>query len=135
MSQWRAKIELPVEAGSARVARRLTAELIVAWQLEVSADDAILVASELVANVYRHTPAADSFEFELVGDRSGLRLSVADGSTIKPVIRELDPATPTGRGLRLVQAVASRWGTEEHENGKRVWVHLVSDHSHRLADG
>jgi two-component sensor histidine kinase len=96
--------------------------------LEQFQADLCLVASELVTNVYVHTPKADSFELELIGYRDGVRLSIADGSTIKPVIKELDPATPTGRGLQMVQALASRWGSEEHQGGKRVWVELDNPH-------
>jgi hypothetical protein len=124
VSQWRAQLELPIERSSPAIARRLVATLLDAWGLELFEEDLSLITSELVTNVYVHTPYADSFELELIGDGRGVRLSIADGSTIKPVIKELDPRTPTGRGLQMVQALASRWGSEEHQGGKRVWVEL-----------
>jgi hypothetical protein len=55
-----------------------------------------------------------------------LRLSVADGSAVRPVVRELDRDNPRGRGLRLVQAIADRWGAEDHQGGKRVWLELAA---------
>lgn len=125
MAQRRARVELPIEQTTPAVARQLVRVLLSAWALERFEEDLALVTSELVTNVFVHTPRADSFELELIGHRDGVRLSIADGSTIKPVIRELDPDTPTGRGLHMVQAVASRWGSEEHEGGKRVWVELA----------
>jgi hypothetical protein len=124
VSQWRARIELPVAPTSPAVARRVVEELLFAWKLQQFTDATRLIASELVTNVYVHTPDADSIEFELLGYADRVRVSVADGSTIKPVIRELDPSSPTGRGMQLVQALSSRWGAEEFEGGKRVWVEV-----------
>lgn len=127
VSQWRATLELPVEPFSASVARHVVGEMLRAWSLQRFVDDAMLIASELVTNAFQHTPRADSIEMELIGVPERVRISIADGSTIKPVIKELDPATPTGRGLRLVQDLSSRWGYDEHEGGKRVWVELDSE--------
>jgi len=124
VSQWRAQVELPIERASPAIARRLVATLLDGWGLARFDEDLSVITSELVTNVYVHTPHVDSFELELIGHSGGVRLSIADGSTIKPVIRELDPRTPTGRGLQMVQALASRWGSEEHQGGKRVWVEL-----------
>ena len=124
MSQWRAQLELPIERTSPSVARHIVGTLLRAWNLVQLRDALAVITSELVTNVYVHTPQADSFELAMIGSRQGVRLSIADGSAIKPVIKELDPTTPTGRGLQIVQALASRWGTEEHERGKRVWVEL-----------
>jgi len=124
VAQWRATIELPVEPVSARVARRVVEQLLEAWGLDRYADDVKLITSELVVNAYLHTPKADSVELELVGSAEGVRVSLADGSTIKPVIRELDPSSPSGRGMRLVQALAARWGADDHQGGKRVWVEV-----------
>ena len=49
---------------------------------------------------------------------------MADGSSVRPVVRELDADRPRGRGLQLVQAIADRWGAEDHHGGKRVWFEL-----------
>lgn len=124
MAQWRARIELPVEPASAAVARVVVDKLLGAWGLFRFADDVQLIASELVTNVYVHTPDADSIDLELVGYDDRVRVSVADGSTIKPVIKELDPRSPTGRGMRLVQMLSTRWGADDFEGGKRVWVEV-----------
>ena len=124
MAQWRASVELPVDPASPATARHVVGELLGAWGLARFRDDAALIISELVTNTYLHTPMADSVELELIGSADSVRLSLADGSTIKPVIRELDSDRPSGRGLRLVEALASRWGSEEYRGGKRVWVEL-----------
>ena len=53
-----------------------------------------------------------------------LRIAVADGSSIRPVVQELSHDRPRGPGMRVVQAIADRWGTDAHGGGKRVWLEL-----------
>lgn len=124
MGQWRARVELPVEAASPAAARVVVGGLLNSWKLGRFVDDVELIASELVTNVYLHSPDAGSIELELIGTPERVRVSVADGSTIRPVIRELDPRSHTGRGMRLVQALSARWGADDLEGGKRVWVEV-----------
>jgi hypothetical protein len=53
-----------------------------------------------------------------------LRIGVVDGSSIRPVVQELSHERPRGRGMRMVEAIADRWGADDHEGGKRVWFDL-----------
>jgi len=133
VSQWRASIEIPIEPESASVARNIVGHLLRGWRLSELDDDLRLITSELVTNVYQHAPGGDSIELEIIADQDRVRVSLADGSTIKPVIREMDPSTPTGRGLRLVRALSSRWGADEYQGGKRVWVEVDLPHQADLA--
>lgn len=64
---------------------------------------------------------------EILSATERVRLSVADGSSLRPVISELDHTQPSGRGIRLVAALASDWGADDHHGGKRVWVELRGD--------
>jgi hypothetical protein len=41
------------------------------------------------------------------------------------VVAELDQDAPRGRGIRIVQGLAARWGVDDHEDGKRVWAELA----------
>lgn len=126
MTQRRAVIDLPATVGAAATARHLVAELLRSWTFPTLADDARLVISELVSNAYRHAPGGDSFELEITAHTGGnVRISVADGSAVRPLIRELDSGAPSGRGMRLVEALVSEWGAEDYHGGKRVWVHLT----------
>ncbi|MFY9805642.1 MAG: ATP-binding protein, partial [Pseudonocardiaceae bacterium] len=63
---------------------------------------------------------------ELSLSQGWLRVSLADGSSIHPQLRELDPTDPhpRGAGMRLVQRIAHRWGSDDHQGGKRVWIEL-----------
>jgi hypothetical protein len=65
---------------------------------------------------------------------SWLRLSVADGSAVRPIVRELDHQYPSGPGMRLVEALADRWGVEELHGGTRVWFELSDNPDHTPAD-
>jgi hypothetical protein len=58
------------------------------------------------------------------------RVEVADQSSAPPALprRDHDPASPSGRGLRLVSSLARRWGTyHESAGGKTVWFELARD--------
>lgn len=124
MAQWRASVDVPATPHGPAAARRVVAALLPAWGLESVVDDAQLVVSELVTNAYRHAPGTDSFELELVRRQHGVRISLADGASIRPIIAELGDAHPSGRGMLIISKLASNWGTEEHHGGKRVWVDL-----------
>lgn len=126
MGQWRAAVDLPADPGGARVARRVVAALLNVWDLAGLSDDAQLVVSELVANAYRHASGSGPFELEVIGRSDGVWIAVADGSAIRPVLKELSFDLLTGRGMTLVAAVAADWGSEDRRGGKRVWVDLVA---------
>jgi hypothetical protein len=38
--------------------------------------------------------------------------------------RALDPTQPDGRGLNIVDALATRWGSATSESGTLVWFEL-----------
>jgi anti-sigma regulatory factor (Ser/Thr protein kinase) len=124
MSSTSASFELPPTATSVRTARRVVDELLLAWEAPHELEDAALLVTELVANVVDHVggDATLTVELELSGD--WLRIGVVDGSAVMPVVRELSMDEPRGRGLRMVQSIADRWGHEEHRDGKRVWLEL-----------
>ena len=124
MSSFTACVDLPPATVSVPLARHVTQDLLRAWGSPHDLDDAALLVSELVANVVDHVQgeAVLSLELALAGD--WLRISVADGSAVRPVVRELRGERPRGRGLQLVEAIADRWGAEDHEGGKRIWFEL-----------
>jgi anti-sigma regulatory factor (Ser/Thr protein kinase) len=125
MSTRSASIDLPPTAVSVTAARRLVRDLLAIWEVPHDRDDAALLVTELVANVVDHVGGEASFTVELEFSGTRLRIAVADGSSVPPVVRELDTASPRGRGMRLVQAIADRWGSEDHDGGKRVWLELA----------
>lgn len=126
MSSLTAQIDLPPTTSSVPAARHLLLEILRAWDAPHDRDDAALLVTELVANVVDHVQGEASLTLETTYSDGWLRISVADGSSVRPVVRELAHSHPRGRGLMLVKAIADRWGSEDHRGGKRVWFELRS---------
>jgi anti-sigma regulatory factor (Ser/Thr protein kinase) len=93
-------------------------------------DDAILVASELVSNSVMHGGCARGEKIELLAqlEPDALRLTITDrGSSGRtPTPRGPEYRGRGGMGLRVVDALARRWGSE-HRNGTTVWAELSLD--------
>ncbi|MGX1668341.1 ATP-binding protein [Streptomyces sp. NPDC055400] len=116
----------------ARLARLLSVEQLCTWGIaydsELSASAALVVA-ELATNAITHgrVPGRD-FELRLTleGDVLTVAISDARGERLpRPAETPHDEAI-TGRGLRLVEALATRWGTAPRvQAGKTVWAELV----------
>jgi hypothetical protein len=49
---------------------------------------------------------------------------VRDGAADVPLPRAHDADSTSGRGMRLVGALAPRWGTELTSDGKAVWAQV-----------
>ncbi len=124
MSSHNAAIDLPPTSTSVPAARHLVLELLRAWDVPHDREDAALLVTELVSNVVDHVGGEANLTLELQLADQWLRIAVVDGSSIRPVVQELATDRPRGRGLRMVQAVADRWGTDDHLGGKRVWFEL-----------
>jgi serine/threonine-protein kinase RsbW len=93
-----------------------------------------LLVSEVTTNALRHTSSGTAgggfrVSYELRDDR--LRVEVYDaGALTAPQRRARDLEAPGGRGLELVDALASRWGTLGGPDGRVVWFELDLD-AHR----
>jgi hypothetical protein len=124
MARLTASIDLPPTAPSIQASRHVVLELLRAWGLPHDRDDAALLVTELVANVVDHVGGEASLTLELTAAGGWLRIGVLDGSSVRPVVQALSQDRPRGRGLLMVQAIADRWGSEEHQEGKRVWFDL-----------
>jgi anti-sigma regulatory factor (Ser/Thr protein kinase) len=124
MSTRSASLDLPPTAASVAAARRLVRELLAVWDVPHDREDAALLVTELVANVVDHVRGEAVLTLELSLSDTWLRIAVVDGSSIRPVVQELSHERPRGRGMRMVEAIADRWGAEDHEGGKRVWFDL-----------
>jgi len=124
------EIELAPGAESQREARAWVRPRLAAWDLDRVADDAELLVSELVANVVRHVGMP--MTVRLARRVDAVRVEVDDPSATAPLLRHPEFDKESGRGLLLVAAMASRWGTEHHrDDGKTVWFEL----STRLPSG
>ena len=118
-------ITLPHAADAAAVARaylRRQAHLLHPPTL----DDALILTSELVTNAIRHGRPAVTLAIQL--EPSALTVVVTDTGPERPPLVPLTPHpdSPTGRGLVIVDAFATRWGVTPQPGspGKAVWFVL-----------
>ncbi len=58
-------------------------------------------------------------------ERAAVRASELVANAVRPRPRIADDTEPTGRGTRIVQRLADRWGVGLLPAGKRVWCTLV----------
>jgi hypothetical protein len=126
LSSRSAAIDLPPIPPSITVSRHLVLELLRTWGVPHDREDAAMLVTELVSNVVDHVRREANLTLELAVSDECLRIAVVDGSSVQPVVRELSTDRPRGRGMRMVQARADRWGAEDHRGGKRVWFELRS---------
>jgi anti-sigma regulatory factor (Ser/Thr protein kinase) len=118
---------LPCDASSVAAARRLVQGELAAHP-EVPAersdfvDAASLLVSELVTNAIVH--ARTDVEVRLVTDDHMLRAEVSDGNPTFPTPRRPIGLAGTGRGLLMMDDLASRWGVSSTGAGKTVWFEL-----------
>lgn len=113
---------LPRTPTAPRVARRLAAAVARASGCGHLAEDAALVTSELVTNAVQHASGPISLTIGVTG--GALRIEVGDGSPVLPTRRDPLPTAPEGRGLPLIDALATTWGSYPVEGGKVVWAEL-----------
>jgi anti-sigma regulatory factor (Ser/Thr protein kinase) len=116
----------------ARLARRLTGTSLAAWGYPHDGDlshTAQLVVAELAANAVTHgrVPGRDfELRLALLPDKDTLRIEVSDARGDR-ALRFLDGRLEDecGRGLVVVQVLATLWGVSERDVGKTVWVELA----------
>ncbi len=107
-------------------ARRFVRACLALHHREDAADDVVLVVSELATNAVVH--ASTSFKVTLAGDTGSLVLTVWDASVSQPDYGRDDLYGLGGRGLCIVDAHCSEWGSSPGvEGGKSVWALFDGD--------
>ncbi|MEI7029976.1 SpoIIE family protein phosphatase [Streptomyces pratensis] len=106
-------------------ARSIVRQALADWGLAAFADDAELVTGELLGNVLLHTEGGAVLTLEVLPEPvRRVRLSVQDRSSTWPRRRAPGETSTSGRGLLLLDAVATRWGIEPRGEGKAVWCEI-----------
>lgn len=133
------RVRLAADPASVSGARRFVADGLAAWGRSALVDDATLCVSELAGNAALHS-ASTFMEIAMRALDGAVRISVEDdgvtpAETVAPrpgwytPDLELDENSiedepTTGRGLAIVSILASDWGVEQLDYGKRVWAEL-----------
>lgn len=121
-------VQLSATRRGARLARLLTERQLAAWGEPY--DDAAQVVAELASNAVRHGRVLGRdfrLRLRLQPDRT-LRIEVTDarGDRIPRLPDPVEENAEGGRGLRIVEAYADRWGVEQAPaNTKTVWAELA----------
>jgi anti-sigma regulatory factor (Ser/Thr protein kinase) len=112
---------------SAAAVRRAARDALEAWRAPQVVDEALVVVTELVGNVTRHTAGGGELRLSLRDD--AILVEVADSSPEAPTMRPRDARRVGGRGLQLVAAMTRRWGARASSwagrAGKVVWAELA----------
>jgi DNA-binding NarL/FixJ family response regulator len=115
--------QLSGDTESGREARRMVSEALQRWDDRVPGDDVELLVTELVTNAVLHGGSAPEVALLLLPD--AIRVEVADGSSEMPQLRAATLEDTSGRGIALVDELASRWGAEPGaDGGKTVWFEI-----------
>lgn len=115
-----ASTRLDPERTAARAARRFVRDALEAEE-EVLANVELLV-SELVTNAVIHAAGAPQLDVHVT--LAAVRVEVYDDDPRLPERRVPDQEGPGGRGLLLLDRLASRWDAEHHLGGKVVWFEI-----------
>ncbi|GAB6984094.1 ATP-binding protein [Nocardioides pyridinolyticus] len=110
---------------SAREARQLVRAVLADARVSTEATEtALLLVSELVTNAVLHADGRPVLDVAVEPEL--LRISVSDTGRGMPEVQTDNPLlSDRGRGMLLVDSLASRWGSERTgARGKRVWFEL-----------
>lgn len=120
----RVEVELAADAQAASQARSVVSQATAKLPGDLSFR-AQLAASELVTNSVVHQDRPEPLVRLVVATGpSGVRVEVRDGGTpFESTPRHPSERTTSGRGLRLVDVLVDRWGTN-HEDGNLVWFEI-----------
>lgn len=145
------RLDCAAEPSSVRDARRFVIDKLQEWHCDHLVDSAALVTSELATNAVVHT--GQPYSVLIVRQPGGVRVEVADSvrelppnpATVRPVgisgavgvhddVTHVDP-NRLFSGLGLVDAVASRWGSDALPGGgKVVWFELAGRNHDEVVD-
>jgi hypothetical protein len=118
------RVQLTREPLAAAETRSQVRAVIRAWKIPVDPDIAVLLASDLVTNAITRGNG-ETVTLDIKCSRCQLRIDVCEAPSSLPM-RAVEPAdTETGRGLILVAALSTEWGSFRTPSGKAVYFTLA----------
>jgi len=117
-------VELMGRPASVRDARGFIADVLTDDGVEASVIEvAVLLVSELVTNAVVHARAPICLAVHT--DAHWVRIEVEDPGHRRPVPRAATLDAVDGRGLLVVDKLATDWGTEQRATHKVVWFEIA----------
>jgi anti-sigma regulatory factor (Ser/Thr protein kinase) len=114
--------QLPSSVTSPQMARAFLRSALQTWRLNGLGEVTELLVSELVANVVIHVGAP--MTLRAMRDPRRVRVEIDDPSSQVPVVHEASTREEHGRGVLLVDRLATAWGVDPRPDGKTVWFEL-----------
>jgi len=115
----------PPQTVSVRAARRFVQDCLTDSSMHALADDAGLLVCELAANAVLHARTDFDVAVSALQAGSGVRVTVRDDAASLPTLTAPSATAMSGRGLALVQTLASRWGAGPSSSARKgVWFEL-----------
>lgn len=130
--------ELAGTPESARAARDLVRRAL--GDRHPSTHDAELIVSELVSNAISHSRSGQpggklTVAVEASAESQDVLIRVNDaGAAGQPTLRAPRRNSERGRGLRVVAALATDWGTETSGSGRSTWCRITPEADGRGVD-
>jgi anti-sigma regulatory factor (Ser/Thr protein kinase) len=119
----RVETDLRPEPSSAREGRQFTRDALTEWGFTTLVDTALLVVSELVTNAIRY--GRPPIQLVLTRVLQTVRIDVHDGRTGSVDFdRDAGISVESGRGLAIVQALATDTGVDDLPGDRKV-VHAT----------
>lgn len=112
------------EASSLRGARRLVDDALRSAP-EPARSAVVLLAGEILTNAVVH--GGGWFLLHLDVSTRRVRVEVTDASAGQPRVLRPNGIREHGRGMAIVDAMATKWGTDHLGSHKVVWFELVYD--------
>jgi anti-sigma regulatory factor (Ser/Thr protein kinase) len=105
---------------SARAARRFVHRALAEGGFAGDVETVLLLVSEVVSNAVRHAGTPFDLMLELEGPE--VTVTVVDASDEPAHVKDPTPGATSGRGMFIVEQLATRWGMERTpDGGKAVW--------------
>jgi anti-sigma regulatory factor (Ser/Thr protein kinase) len=117
-----ASIELPSSVDAPGTARQFVRDTLATSGLNGAGEVVELLTSEVVTNAVQH---ADSrMRLRVIRRPTTVRVEVDDESNKIPERHVADSAAEGGRGMLLIEALATEWGVDFRDTGKTVWFEV-----------
>ncbi|WP_248961962.1 ATP-binding protein [Sphaerisporangium perillae] len=94
------------------------------WGVQEQADVVELLVSEVVTNAMRHSWGA---VMTLSMDDDRVCCEVQDTNPAMPMVREVHEGDEGGRGMYLMEALSTSWGSHALSTGKVVWFEVACE--------
>jgi PAS domain S-box-containing protein len=115
--------EFASDPASVPAGRRFVAARLDDWACAHLTDTATLLTSEILTNAVMH--GLGPVRLRLRRTDTEIAVIVSDRGRYQPQPRLAGPTDETGRGLSLLEMLATSWGARPTEHGKDVWFTLT----------